>query len=285
MRVAYFYWDPDPEMVHITLPFLNRGILWYGVFFALGFFVGYCIFLYLLRRHCSFFPHMRKENITRIAEKVAMHVIIGTLIGARLGDVIFYQDWGDIVRHPFSVFKIWEGGLASHGAVVGIFIALWLFSKREVGAPFSFLRILDLVVIPTALAGLFIRVGNFFNQEILGTHTTLPWGIVYGHPLGGDRTSMEPRHPVQLYEALWYGCVFIILLSYFHKHPRLEHAGRILGLFFVLVFGFRFFIEYVKIEQSSRAAAFLTTGQWLSIPLFVAGVVILCMKKNRSRGI
>lgn len=280
---SYLYWDPNPEMFRIDLPFLHRGILWYGFLFALGFFIGYWIFLYLARRHFLFYPEFRsslKKRSLVLTERVTIYVVIGALIGSRLGDIIFYQDWTEIAKHPLSIFYIWEGGLASHGGVIGIFVALWILSKK---INMSLLKITDLVVIPTALAGMCIRIGNFFNQEILGIPTQLPWGIIFGHPM--DREEISPRHPAQLYEALWYGLVFLFLISYFKRHARLEKPGRITGLFFVLVFAFRFCIEYIKVEQSRLLSAhsLLTMGQCLSIPVIVLGLFLLYKTRKHQR--
>jgi phosphatidylglycerol---prolipoprotein diacylglyceryl transferase len=289
--LSYFYWDPNPEMFHIELPFLHRGILWYGFLFALGFFVGYWIFLSLLRRYFLSLPEFRKEEstslkkrATAVTEKVTVYLVIGALVGARLGDILLYQGWAAIARDPLSLFKIWEGGLASHGAAVGIFLALWILSKR---VRISFFRLLDLIVIPTALAGTFIRIGNFFNQEILGTPTTLPWGVVFGHPLALQGGIDTPRHPVQLYEAFWYALVFFALLALFKKNPSLKRPGRIAGWFFILVFGFRFGIEFLKEEQSQLLAghAFLTMGQWLSIPMVFFGIFLLVKINLRRRAV
>lgn len=364
--LSYLYWDPSPEMLPFDLPLLHRGILWYGFLFALGFFVGYWIFLYLVRRYFLFFPQFRKEDIASfselirklktdaelstiysqldrsmkarvngwkvgeavpeemktevlqscndflyqadspiekrlyieekfscfiplkkrammLTEAVTIYVVVGALVGARLGDVLFYQSWMDIVRHPLSIFKIWEGGLASHGAAIGILVALAFLSKKK---KVSFLVLLDLLVIPTALAGLFIRIGNFFNQEILGVPTSLPWGIVFGHPVGvpAGEDRLAPRHPVQLYEAVWYGLVFLILLSCFRRAPDLKKPGWIAGWFLVLVFGFRFCIEFLKEEQSRLldGHSFLTMGQWLSIPVVLLGLYLLFRTRRKS---
>jgi phosphatidylglycerol---prolipoprotein diacylglyceryl transferase len=353
-------------MLPFDLPFLHRGILWYGFLFALGFFVGYWIFLYLVRRYFLFFPQFRKEDIASwselirklktdaemstiyssldrsmkaringwkvgdevsedmkngilqscndfvyqadspiekrlyleekfpcffslkkrammLTEAMTIYVVIGALVGARLGDVLFYQSWMDIVRHPLSIFKIWEGGLASHGAAIGILAALALLAKAK---KISFLVLLDLLVIPTALAGMFIRIGNFFNQEILGVPTSLPWGIVFGHPVGVPKGEalLSPRHPVQLYEAGWYGLVFVFLLCYFRRAPDLKKTGQIAGWFLVLVFGFRFCIEFLKEEQSRllEGHSFLTMGQWLSIPIVLLGLYLLFRTRKKS---
>ncbi len=268
--LGYLIWDPKPGMFDFSLPLLNRPILWYGFFFALGFFLGYGILLHILRRY---FP---KDRITKIAEQLTFYVILGTVIGARLGDVLFYQDKTALWQHPLSLIAVWEGGLASHGGAIGILIALWLFARKN---KLSFLSAVDLVVIPTALAAFFIRIGNFFNQEILGTPTQLPWGILFLHPADGG--AIVPRHPAQLYEAIGYLCIFSILLFLWkHSWEKLATPGRLAGLFLVFVFSYRFLIEFVKMEQSVliEPTGLLTMGQYLSIPFILLGVFLLRRK-------
>jgi phosphatidylglycerol---prolipoprotein diacylglyceryl transferase len=277
--LGVFVWDPSPEMFHFHLPFLDRPILWYGFFFAFGFFVGYFVLSYLLRRYFLSLPQERKkealtikQKTTQLADQLTLYVIVGAIVGARLGDVLFYQDWREIASDPLSVFAVWKGGLASHGGAAGILIALgFLARKRKI----PFWTAVDFTVIPTALAAVFIRIGNFFNQEILGVPTSLPWGIVFLHPADGG--PLVPRHPAQLYEALGYLCVFAILLWVWHRNAPFKPIGKMTGLFLLLVFGSRFFIEGVKVEQSVylTPSSFLTMGQWLSIPFVLLGAWLL----------
>jgi prolipoprotein diacylglyceryl transferase len=130
--------------------------------------------------------------------------VIGVVAGARLGDVIFYQEFTYYINDPMAILQIWKGGLSSHGGAIGVLVAIWVFARKkqsqDVGL--SFLRTADMAAIPTALLGTFIRIGNFINQEILGTQTNVPWAVVFGHP--ADGSIPVPRHPVQLYEALIY---------------------------------------------------------------------------------
>ena len=304
--MAYIYWDPSRELFHFNLPFLNRPILWYGFLFALGFFLAYWVLVYLLQRYLvchselysgssyslrevnRFLVNHRsdssvislKKKTKEIADQLTLYVIIGTLIGARLGDFLFYQDWNDWAADPFSIFKIWNGGLASHGGAIGIFIALILFS-RSIGRRyryFSLAHILDLAVIPTALAAVCIRIGNFMNQEILGTPADLPWAVIFGHPIDGS--ACVPRHPVQIYEALAYLFIFGILLRLWRKDPSLKQEGKIGGLFLIVVFSVRFFLEFFKEEQSVYSMTYLTMGQILSIPLIGLGLWFFFHRKN-----
>ncbi len=138
-------------------------------------------------------------------------------------------------------------------------------------------------MIPTALAAVFIRIGNFFNQEILGTPTDLPWGVLFLHPADGG--AIVPRHPAQLYEALWYLVTFAILMVYWHGRPPFKVAGRLTGLFLILVFGFRFLIEFLKVEQSVylSSTSLLTMGQWLSLPFVLLGIYLFLRKPLQEK--
>ncbi len=265
---AYFVWDPSPEIFKFNIPILNRPLLWYGFLFALGFFVGYLVLTYLLRRY-FLLEKEPKAKVKAQAEQLTFYVIIGAIVGSRLGDVLFYQSWAGIARNPFSILAVWEGGLSSHGGAVGILIALWILARRT---KIPFWTVVDFTVIPTAIAAVFIRIGNFFNQEILGVPTQLPWGVIFLHP--ADGAPILPRHPAQLYEALWYLLTFGILLWYWHRHPPFKPSGKLTGLFLILVFGFRFFIEFIKVEQSAHlsGSSFLTMGQALSLPFIALGL-------------
>ncbi len=274
--IAYFTWDPSPNIFNFDIPLLHRPLVWYGFLFALGFFVGYLVLTYFLRRYFLLNAQFRKEDVTPWAEQLTFYVIIGALVGARLGDVLFYQSFSEIIRHPLSIFAVWQGGLASHGGAAGILIALWILARRR---KIPFWTAVDFTVIPTAIAAVFIRIGNFINQEILGIPTSLPWGIIFLHPTDGG--PIVPRHPAQLYEALWYLVVFGILLWYWHRHPPFKPVGRLTGLFLLLVFGFRFLIEFIKVEQSAYLthSSWLTMGQMLSLPFMALGLWLFCRKK------
>ena len=265
---SVIYWDPKPEI--FRLPLLDWPILWYGAFFALGFVVGFPLLVSLLTR---FFGQKRSEAV-KITDRLTFYMILGTLIGARLGHFLFYERPSHYLNDPLGIFRTWEGGLASHGGAVGILLALALFAGRlRKSAPeLTWVRLLDLVAIPAAFAGFCIRIGNFINQEILGTPTDLPWGVIFGHP--ADRSPSVPLHPVQIYEALFYLSIFACLWRF--SSFLLKKPGRVIGLFLVAVFGFRFCIEFLKLEQSYLlSSSHLTMGQILSIPLFVGGLFFL----------
>ena len=211
-----------------------------------------------------------------LTDRLTVYMVVATIVGARLGHFLFYENPATYWRDPWELFRIWEGGLASHGAIVAIPLALMLFSYRIRGQVpgLTWLRLLDIAVVPAALIAFFIRVGNFFNQEILGVPTDLPWGVVFGHP--ADHSLPIPRHPVQLYEALFYLGVFSLLWALSRSSRWLCTLGRLSGLFLLCVFGFRFCIEFLKMEQSHLIMAThfpLTMGQILSLPALGLGAV------------
>jgi len=281
---GYVKWDPSPAVFDWNLPLLDRPILWYGFFFALGFFLAYFVFRSLLTTFLKSY-RVGKKEVLKIAEKVCLYVVVGAIVGARLGDVLFYQDLSVYRNDFFGVFRFWEGGLSSHGGVMGILISLWIYCRvyRKKYQMLSWVTMLDLLSIPALLAGGFIRLGNFFNQEIVGKVTTFPLGVIFGHPADGG--PIAPRHPVQLYEAVFYFAFFIILWSLRKNIPKMFRIGKTAGLFFMGMFSFRFVVEYVKSPQSVFISneSLLNMGQWLSIPMFLFGVFLFFREKKSLR--
>lgn len=269
------FWNPDP--VAFTIPFVEIPIYIYGVCFVLGFFLGYKLLIVLMQRQPLFLP---KNQTEVLVDQATWFIVAGTVIGARLGHVFFY-DWERYLAHPWLILNTREGGLASHGGALGVLLALslfylWIYREKKLG---NFLTLLDLIVIPTAFVAACIRVGNFFNQEIIGTPTDLPWGIVFG-----AFPDHLPRHPAQLYEAVAYLITFAILVSLRRWSSFPKISGRLTGIFFLLIFGSRFFIEFVKEEQVSIFDQnFLQAGQWLSLPFIAAGLVLWVYKSNPAR--
>jgi len=268
---SIFVWDPN--RIFFTLPLIEHPIAWYGVIFSLGFLCGYFVMRYLFtERLLSSFSTRAEAKVqaTSLTDRLTFLIIIGTLIGARLGHVFFYE-WSYFKAHPLEIFMTWKGGLSSHGGALGVLLALIIFviwhRKRC-----TFFMVFDLLVIPTAFVGGCIRVGNFINQEILGYPTTLPWGVTFLHPAQGP--AGVPLHPVQLYESLFYFTLFATLFWYWKRHKEMVGTGVLCGWFLILLFGFRFFIEFLKLPQSDLAHnAILDMGQWLSLPFILLGLL------------
>lgn len=218
---------------------------------------------------------------TLFADRLTWFVVISTIIGARLGHILFY-DWPYYAAHPIEIFMLRRGGLASHGGTLFILLGLFLFVKvyRKTFPEISFISLVDILVIPTAFAAGCIRIGNFVNQEILGSETTLPWAVVFGHPADGSLPA--PRHPVQLYEAGAYFFTFILLYTLWEKKETLK-PGILSGLFFILVFGLRFLIEFLKLPQSMVINEnLLQMGQYLSVPFILLGISLLILPKKTT---
>lgn len=279
----YITWDPALELVPWKIPLLNRPILWYGFFFALGFFLAYLVFQHLIKNFLKPYRVSKKEALL-LSERAVFYIVIGTLLGARFGDVIFYQSLKQYVHDPLGVFRFWEGGLSSHGGIVGLFLAIGIFAFRtqKKYKMLTWIAMLDLLAIPGLLAGGFIRIGNFFNQEILGIPATVPWAIIFVHP--ADGSLVLPRHPVQLYEAFFYFGFFSILWLIRTKIPKMIQRGKTSGLCLIGVFVFRFFVEFFKVRQSILIDrhAFLSMGQMLSLPLIVFGLLLFFLPDKRS---
>ncbi len=249
----YIHWNINPEIFRIG----NFAIRWYGLLFASGFLFGYIII-------GKFF---KIEKVPAdLLDKLTVYVAIGTVLGARLGHCFFYEP-SYYLSHPGEILKIWHGGLASHGAAVGILLALWLFT-RNTRRPF--LWIIDRVVVVVALAAFFIRMGNLMNSEIYGVQTSLPWGFIFER--NGETV---PKHPTQIYEALVYLLIFILLYFIYLRKKGKTRNGLLFSLFLILALTARFFIEFVKEDQVAFEAGMgLNMGQLLSIPFVLAGIII-----------
>lgn len=278
----------DPAKVAFTIPFLHHQIAWYGVIFAGGFFVGLSLFRNLVFRYLQFHSNLSllemKRKATLFADQIVFYIILGTVIGARLGHIIFYEPLPFYISHPVEIFKIWEGGLASHGGICGIMVALFFFYKKHKGdlPGLSAAVLLDLLIIPSAFVSMCIRIGNFMNQEILGTPSSLPWAVTFLHPIDGSMPIA--RHPVVLYEALFYFGVFIFLGTLFRKGVAGKKEGYLAGLFFLLVFLFRTFVEFFKAKEGVilPEGSLISMGQILSIPFVILGGYLLWSSKTKK---
>ena len=253
----------------------------YGLLFISGMIIGY----YIVRKM------FKVENIhEKYLDKLLLLVVPATIIGARLGHLVFYENAFDFtdkngfvhegyLSHPYNIIKIWEGGLASHGAAIVILAVLFYYSRKIVKRPM--LWILDRVVVAIAIAGCFIRLGNLVNPEIIGVPTDLPWGFKFLYTedkylINGEQVY---RHPAQLYEAILYLISFFVLFRMYWKTKAKYTAGKIFGAFMVLIWTIRFVVEFIKEGQSDfDGTMLLNTGQLLSIPFILIGIYLLVRK-------
>ncbi|MEE3034271.1 MAG: prolipoprotein diacylglyceryl transferase [Bacteroidota bacterium] len=283
MIAAKFNWSPSETLFEIG----GFGIHIYSLMFVIAFLLGY--------RICKKMFHTEGIN-QKYLEPLFIYMVVSTLLGARLGDVIFYS-WDYYQNHLIEIllpirenpdknmiFGLIEGyefigfrGLASHGASVGIILGLFLFQKRFKIK--SFLWLLDRLTIPISLGAFFVRIGNFFNSEIVGKYTGSNFGVVFE-----NRGEILPRHPAQLYEAIGYFFLFLLLRKLYKSNLR-ENEGIFLGVFFLFLFGIRFIVEFVKESQGGieKFMPNMSTGQWLSIPFVFLGLLIILLKYKRKK--
>ncbi len=254
MSLMFITWDVDPNLFEIG-PITVR---WYGLLFASAFLVGHYIMQNIL---------IRENQPKEWMDSLLIYMMVGTVLGARLGHVFFYQ-WDYYSQNLGEILQVWKGGLASHGAAIGIILSLTLWSYKVSKKPL--LWILDRIVITVALAAVFIRFGNLMNHEIIGDVTNVPWAFIFTK---AGYEVLEPRHPTQLYEAFSYLLIFGLLIYLYYKQKAGERAGLLFGLFLILLFSARFFIEFVKeVQVEKEIEMTLNMGQQLSIPLVLVGL-------------
>ncbi|GGK49547.1 MULTISPECIES: prolipoprotein diacylglyceryl transferase [Flavobacteriaceae] len=265
-------WNPSPEIFKIG----SFAIRYYSLMFVFAFMLG----LYLMKK-----IFINEKIPIEKLDSLFIYTVVAILLGARLGHFLFY-DPEFLIKKPLEVILPFQfsptfkftgfAGLASHGAAIGAIIAMYLYSKKVLKKPI--LYILDRIVIPSALGAMFVRLGNLMNSEIIGKATNSDYGFVFKR-LGED----FPRHPAQLYEAISYLAIFVILYFVYWKTDKKEKSGYLFGLFFVLLWTVRFFVEFFKEAQVEGREDWifgLNTGQVLSIPLIIIGLYFMFKKQS-----
>jgi len=247
----YFVWNIDPTLFKFGI----LQIRYYSILFVGSFLIG----LFIMQKI------FKKEGYNPdILDTLLVYLLVGTLIGARLFHCIFYEPQY-YLKHPLEILFIWKGGLASHGGLIGAIIALWLFVKKY---QFPFLWLMSRLSIPAMLSASAIRFGNFFNSEILGKESSLPWAVIF------KRYDQIPRHPAQLYEAFSYLIIFFLLIWLYKKLPKNLTTYILPSIGAGLSFGVRFFIEFIKMPQATyNNNFFLNIGQLLSIPFVLFCII------------
>lgn len=260
--MQHLIWNINPTLLHLG-PLQLR---WYGLLFVGSFFLGAMILNWIYKR---------EGKNPAVIDNLLIYVMVGAVVGARLMHCFAYEP-NFYLSHPIEILKVWKGGLASHGGLLGVLIALYLFSRKHNE---SFMWIVSRIAIPGALTAAFVRVGNLFNSEILGKPSDAPWAIVF------ERIDLVPRHPVQLYEAFSYLTILLILVTLYRKVTPAFATKILPGSFLVLVFVARFFIEYAKTRQADYTTDLpFSTGQLLSIPYILIGIawIIWALKTKQK---
>lgn len=246
-------WNIDPVLVDLG----PLEIRYYGVFFALSLFLAYQVARQLVQK---------KKLSLEMLDTLAVYLIVGLILGARFGHIVFYElDY--YLAHPLQILEVWKGGLASHGAAIGLLIAYGLFLWRH--KKVKVFDYADIIVVAACIPVSLIRLGNFFNSELYGRVTELPWAVTFA------RIDDFTRHPSQLYEFGYGALLFAILYPLWLKKYKTAKPGFFVGLFFTLYFAMRFTVEFFKEFPLHEGFFNLTTGQMLSIPFFLVGVGIL----------
>jgi phosphatidylglycerol:prolipoprotein diacylglycerol transferase len=262
MLSLFINWNPSPEI--FTIPGIDWPVRWYGLSWAMAF-IG-----------CHFFMNRiyKAEGRTeKQLDTLTLYIVLATVLGARLGHCLFY-DFPYYSQHPLDILKVYEGGLASHGGGIGIIIGMWLYCRKTKE---SWLWLFDRLIVVVPFASFMIRFGNLMNSEIVGRPTDVPWAFVF------HQVDELPRHPTQLYEAIFY--IFLFVLFYWlWKNKRNDFGkGFMFGLFCVLMFSFRFLMEFMKENQEAFENALpINMGQILSIPFILVGIYMMYRSSKQT---
>ena len=284
----YILWDPDLIAFKLgPIPLLGTiAVRWYGLMWVIGLALAYFVV-----------KHLYKEQKIKdeYFDPLFIYCFLGILIGARLGHCIFYEpdyfltsgkgliemilpirlgDDGSWLGQTFGFHVIGYAGLASHGGTLGLMIALWMYVRRT---KLSIWTVLDNIAIATGTTACFIRLGNLMNSEIIGKITDVPWAFIF------ERVDAVPRHPGQLYEAIAYAILFVIMWQLHKKMPEKIGTGWYFGFCLTYIFTFRFFIEYTKeIQEAFEASLPIDMGQILSIPFIILGAYCMIKAKKKT---
>lgn len=265
MQQLFIYWQPSEVAFHIG----SYGVRWYGLCWLVGLALGTFLMQWLYKRHK--YPDEKFEPLF-------LYIFVSVLIGGRLGHCLFYEpgyflgSWDHIVEMFLPIRHLADGswkfvgyeGLASHGGVIGMLIGLWLYIRRYKMPTWV---VLDFMGICSGITATFIRLGNLMNSEIIGKQTDVPWAFIFAN------VDKQPRHPGQLYEALFYFCTFVFIYLVYRRNSHKVGTGLYFGLCLTIIFTFRFIIEYTKeVQEAFEAGLPIDMGQILSLPLIALGV-------------
>ena len=271
--LASINWNPNPELFNI----FGVSIRYYGLLWAIGFALVYMIVHYLFRQR-----HIPEKTF----EPLFFYCFFGILIGARLGHCLFYQPdyyfahpWEMILPIKFLPGGGWKftgyEGLASHGGTLGLMFSLWLYSRRM---KMHYMDLVDMIAISTPVMAGCIRMANLMNSEIIGLPTNVPWAFVF------ESIDLVPRHPAQLYEALFYFFLFGVMFYLYKNYDKKLHRGFYFGLCLAAIFTFRFFVEFIKENQVSfEEGMTFNMGQWLSVPFIIIGFYFMCIYDRKQK--
>lgn len=251
--LLFIHWNIDPN---IPLPFHLFSIQWYGLMWTLSIFGGYLLGRWILKKE-----NIGEDHLVLMIQ----YLFIGGIIGARLGQVLFYN-FPYFLAHPLEIVQVWKGGLASHGGVIGVLIAIYLFHR--VHREYSFIWLLDHVALAIYLPSSLIRLGNLFNSELPGKHTDVSWAFIFQK---GD--DLVPRHPVVLYESICYFLLLVVVIVLYRRYGN-SRPGFYVAFFFTFTFLIRFLLEFMKEPEGPLYFSLVSKTQLLSLPLIALGLIL-----------
>lgn len=281
MLLNSIVWDVNPEIFKLG----PLAVRWYGVLWALGIWLALVIVQKLFKN---------EKLPEKWLDSMFIYVVVGTILGARLGHIFFYEwklldvpmeflgmkihYWNYYLSHPLEILAIWHGGLASHGGAIGILIAMYLYNKKV--SKKGFLWGMDRLVIGAAITGACIRLGNLMNSEIYGSITDMPWGFIFIRDAQGDGLA---HHPTQIYEMLYCLITFAVTWWMYWKKHHYNKPGLIFSVFLLGIFGTRFLLEFIKLDQEAfESGMILNMGQILSIPFIVWGIWLMINANKKA---
>lgn len=247
----YLVWNVDP----VWLDLGQLQLYWYGLFFIGAYFAGMMI---------SRWIYMREGRNINMFANLLIYGIVGGIVGARLIHCLVYEPHY-YLSHPLEILMVWKSGRASFGLILGIIVAFWLYGRKYHE---SFLWLFSRMTIPVLVVFAFIRFGNFFNSEVIGKVTDVPWAVIF------ERVDLLPRHPVQLYEAFSYLIMFVLFVMLYKKISSSSATCLLPGLFLVSLFTIRFLLEYTKDVNTLNLPLIsgLTSSQVLCLPFILIGI-------------
>lgn len=254
LSTLYIHWNFNPN---VPLPdFVPFAVQWYGLMWSVSIIACFYVGRWILRNE-----KLDENHLVLIIQ----YIFLGAIIGARLGQVFFYQ-WDYFSQHPLEILAVWEGGLSSHGGIIGGIVGIWLFIRSH--RQYSLVWLLDGAALVMAMPCALIRLGNLFNSELYGKETDVPWAFIF------ERIDNIPRHPVVLYEAIAYSTLFFVILALYKRFGR-SINGLYFSFFFVMMFAVRFVIEFWKEPEGEPILPLISRTQVLSLPFILVGIAIL----------
>tara|TARA_Y100000389_G_scaffold198976_1_gene236491 strand:- start:701 stop:1474 length:774 start_codon:yes stop_codon:yes gene_type:complete len=249
----------------VAFQIMSLEIRWYSLSYIFGIIIGWSLCKKIF---------IKNKDINEKFDDYLTYLIIGIILGGRLGYIIFYN-FNYYLDNITDIFKIWQGGMSFHGGLLGVILVSIIFAKKNNQDPFEYM---DLVSLVAPIGIFFGRMANFINSELYGKTTDVPWSVIF------TKVDNLTRHPSQLYEAVLEGLILFLILMYFRKKNYLTRPGLVSGLFLIFYSLFRFFIEFFRLpdEQLGYLIFKLSMGQIISLIFVLIGTILFYFKNEKE---